>query len=77
LARFFQFKQPASINRFGSTSISGEKVDVAEIVLILAIEKRKDFRVFKVADKCLNELKALLEKAVQETIKNHWIFLEV
>jgi mRNA interferase RelE/StbE len=50
--------------------ITGEKVDVLEIVLILAIEKRKNFRVFKVADKRLNELKALPDKDVQETIRN-------
>jgi mRNA interferase RelE/StbE len=50
--------------------ITGQKVDVLEIVLILAIEKRKDFKVFKVADKRLNELRALPDKDVQETIKN-------
>ena len=41
-----------------------------EIVLILAIEKRKDFQVFKIADKRLNELKTLPEKDVLETVKN-------
>ena len=40
------------------------------IVLILAIEKRKDFQVFKIADKRLNELKTLPEKDVLETVKN-------
>ncbi len=50
--------------------ITGEKVDVLEIVLILAIEKRKDFQVFKIADKRLNELKVLPDKDVQETVKN-------
>jgi len=50
--------------------ITGVKVDVLEIVLILAIEKRKDFQVFKISDKRLNELRALPDKEVQETIKN-------
>lgn len=50
--------------------ITGRKVDVLEIVLILAIEKRKDFQVFKIADKRLNELKTLPEKDVLETVKN-------
>jgi mRNA interferase RelE/StbE len=50
--------------------ITGEKIDVLEIVLILAIEKRKDFQVFKIADKRLNELKAMPKKDVQETVMN-------
>ena len=50
--------------------ITGKKVDVLEIVLILAIEQRKDFQVFKIADKRLNELRALPDKDVQETVKN-------
>jgi mRNA interferase RelE/StbE len=49
--------------------ITGKKVDILEIVLILAIEKRKDFRVFKIADKRLNELKALPVKEINEAIK--------
>ena len=40
-----------------------------EKVLILTIEKRKDFQVFKIADKRLNELKALPKKDIQETVK--------
>lgn len=50
--------------------ITGRKVDVLEIVLISAIEKRQDFQVFKIANQRLDELKALPEKDVQETVKN-------
>lgn len=49
--------------------ITGEKVDILEIVLILAIDKRKDFQVFKIADKRLDELKALPIKEINEAIK--------
>ena len=48
--------------------ITGEKVDILEIVLVLAIEKRKDFKVFKIADKRLSELRALPVKDVHETV---------
>jgi mRNA interferase RelE/StbE len=48
--------------------ITGDKVNVLEIVLVLAIEKRKDFQVFKIADKRLGELKALPVKEVHETV---------
>jgi mRNA interferase RelE/StbE len=48
--------------------ITDLKVEVLEIVLIVAIEKRHDFRVFKIADRRLNQWKALPAKEVQATI---------
>ena len=45
-------------------------MDVLEIVLILAIEKRKDLQVFKIADQRLTELRELSDADVRETVKN-------
>jgi mRNA interferase RelE/StbE len=49
--------------------ITGEKVNVLAIVLVLAIEKRKDFQAFKIADQRLSELRALPVKDVRETVE--------